>query len=175
MAKHCNSLVFANIRNGLNGFQFKNDIPPDELQIIVQAYSSANAATYDAFIWENIAWGKRSRFVTTNKPASHAQQWFSTSFSHTTFTPGPQPTERNHPFFDDTSIEGLQRRRVLFLACHQSTHALSSSASTSGRNPDEKSVNEIVAEFRQHYLPGVIETLRGLGNLFVCRTKGIVL
>ena len=35
---------------------------------------------------------------------------------HSTLTPGRQPTERNHPFFEDTSIEGLQRRRVLFLA-----------------------------------------------------------
>src|SRR4051812_17942601 len=41
-----NSVLFANIRNGLNGFQFSYDVPPDELQIIVQAYSSANAATY---------------------------------------------------------------------------------------------------------------------------------
>jgi hypothetical protein len=59
-----NSLVFANVRNGLNGFQFSYDIPPDELQIIVQAYSSANAATYDDLIWESIAWVKRWRFVT---------------------------------------------------------------------------------------------------------------
>src|SRR3954468_6088053 len=90
----------------------------------------------------------------------------------TTFTPGRQPAERSHPLYDDTSIEGLQRRRVLFLACHQSTHALSSAASTSGRNPDQKSVDEIVAEFRQHYLPGIIETPAGVGELVRLQNKG---
>ena len=107
----------------------------------------------------------------TNQPATR-NIWFGTSVSHTTLTPGRQPAERNHPFFDDTSIEGLQRRRVLFLACHQSTHALSGAASTSGRNPDQKTVDAIVAEFRQHYLPGVIEIPAGVGELVRLQNKG---
>jgi hypothetical protein len=53
-----NAIVFPNIRNGLNGFQFSYDIPPDEIQVVVQAYSSANAATYDDFIWEKYRWGE---------------------------------------------------------------------------------------------------------------------
>ena len=42
-----NAIIYANIRNGLNGFQFSYDIPPDDIQVVVQAYASANAATYD--------------------------------------------------------------------------------------------------------------------------------
>ncbi len=53
-----NSLIFANIRNGLNGFQFSYDVPPHEVQIVVQAYSSANAANYDDFIWEKYQMGE---------------------------------------------------------------------------------------------------------------------
>jgi hypothetical protein len=112
-----NAVLFANIRNGLNGFQFSYDIPPDELQIVVQAYASANAANYDDFIWEKYRWGEALaiRDPQTNQPATR-NIWFNTSVAHTTLTPGRQPAERSHPFFDDTSIEGLQRRRVLFLA-----------------------------------------------------------
>ena len=39
-----NTLIFANIRNSLNGFQFSYDIPADEIQVVVQAYSSATPA-----------------------------------------------------------------------------------------------------------------------------------
>jgi hypothetical protein len=69
-----NAIVFPNIRNGLNGFQFQYDIPPDEIQVVVQAYSSANAATYDDFIWEKYRWGEAPAVCDPqNKPASHAQ------------------------------------------------------------------------------------------------------
>ena len=112
-----NAIIFANIRNGLNGFQFSYDVPAEDIQVVVQAYSSANAATYDDFIWEKYRWGEALavRDPQTSQPATR-NIWATTSVAHTTFPPGRQPTERNHPFFDDTSIEGLQRRRVLFLA-----------------------------------------------------------
>ncbi|MBK5292315.1 MAG: hypothetical protein JJE04_11635 [Acidobacteriia bacterium] len=112
-----NAIIFANIRNGLNGFQFSYDIPPDEIQVVVQSYASANAATYDDFIWEKYRWGEglSVRDPQTNQPATR-NIWYGTTVAHATLTPGLQPTDRNHPFFDDVSIEGLQRRRVLFLA-----------------------------------------------------------
>lgn len=112
-----NPIIFGNVRNGLNGFQFSYDIPADELQVVVQAYASANAATYDDFIWEKYQWGEslNVRDPQTNQPATR-NIWYRTTVDHTTFTPGRQPGDRNHPFFADMSIEGLQRRRVLFLA-----------------------------------------------------------
>jgi hypothetical protein len=168
-----NALIFANIRNGLNGFQFSYDTPPDDIQVVVQAYSSANAATYDDFIWEKYRWGEALavRDPQTNQPATR-NIWYSSPVAHTTLTPGRQPAQWDHPFFDDISIEGLQRRRVLFLAWHQTTHGLASSASTSGRNPDQKSVEEIVAEIRQHYLPGVIEIPAAVGEIVRLQNKG---
>jgi len=140
----------------------------------VQAYSSATPATFDDFIWEKYSFGSALGVLDpqTNEAATR-NVWFNTPVPYTTFTPGKQPTDRNHPFFADTSIEGLQRRRVLFLACHQSTHALAgAAASASGRNPDQKSVDEIVAEFRQHFLPGVIETPAGVGELVRLQNMG---
>jgi hypothetical protein len=112
-----NALIFANVRNSLNGFQFSYDIPPDDIQIVVQAYSSANAALYDNSIWERYRWGEALGVVdpVSNQPATR-NMFFNTPVDYTTLTPGRQPTDRNSPFFNDTSIEGLQRRRVLFLA-----------------------------------------------------------
>ncbi|HUS08434.1 MAG TPA: hypothetical protein VMZ52_19170, partial [Bryobacteraceae bacterium] len=111
-----NAIIFTNIRNGLNGFQFSYDIPPEEIQVVVQAYAAANAAVYDDFIWEKYRWGEALgvRDPQTNQPATR-NIFFRTSVAHTSFTAGRQPSDRNHPFFDDASIEGLQRRRVLFL------------------------------------------------------------
>ncbi len=112
-----NAIIFDNIRNGVNGFQYSYDIPPEEIQVVVQAYASANTAIYDDFIWEKYRWGEalNVRDPQTSQPATR-NIWHRTAVAHTTLTPGRQPTDRNHPVFADASIEGLQRRRVLFLA-----------------------------------------------------------
>src|SRR5689334_19331783 len=38
-----NAIVFANVSNGLNGFQFSYDIPPNQVQVVVQPFYTANA------------------------------------------------------------------------------------------------------------------------------------
>ena len=95
-----NSLIFANIRNGLNGFQFSYDIPPDELQVFVQAYSSASAATYDDLIWEKYRMGEALavRDPQTDKPATR-NLWFGPPLLDTTFPPVLQPVDRSDAFF----------------------------------------------------------------------------
>jgi hypothetical protein len=46
-----NPLIFSNISNGLNGFQFSYDLPPSQIQVVVQAYATANLAMYDDAMW----------------------------------------------------------------------------------------------------------------------------
>jgi hypothetical protein len=107
-----NPIVFGNVRNGVNGFQFSYDIPPSQIQVVVQAYASANAAMYDDYIWEKYSWGERLgvKDPATNEPAKR-NIWFKSAVPAVS----QPPAERNHPFYNDTSIEGLQRRGVLFL------------------------------------------------------------
>src|SRR5690242_15398357 len=46
-----NAIIFSNVSNGLNGFQFSYAVAPEEIQVVVQAYSSANLAMYDDSAW----------------------------------------------------------------------------------------------------------------------------
>src|SRR4029078_3199038 len=52
-----NAIVFANVSNGLNGFQFSYDIPPNQVQVVVQPFYTANAAVYDDYIWQKYKFG----------------------------------------------------------------------------------------------------------------------
>jgi len=45
-------------------------------------------------------------------------------------------------------------------------------AGTSGRNPDQKSIDEILAEMRQHYVPGVMEIPAAVGEIVRLQDKG---
>jgi hypothetical protein len=109
-----NPIIYANITNGLNGFQFSYNVPPDEIQVVVQAYFSANAATYDDHLWEKYRLGDAFsvKDPTTGASATRNVWVKSKIMAQDVSTP---PKDRSHPYYADTSIEGLQRRGVLFL------------------------------------------------------------
>ncbi len=107
-----NPIVFANIRNGLNGAQFSYGLAPDQVQVIVQAYASANAAMYDDHIWAKYKLGEAFNVKDPETGQSATRNiWWASS------TPAPEvaPAGRADPFYADMSIEGLHRRGVLFL------------------------------------------------------------
>ena len=107
-----NPIIFANVRNGMTGYQFSYGGDPDYIQVVVQAYGSANAAMYDDYIWDKYSWGQALNIKdpSTGLPATR-NIWYRSN------VPSPEywPTERADPFYADISIEGLQNRGVLFL------------------------------------------------------------
>lgn len=81
---------------------------------MVQAYFSANAATYDDHIWEKYRLGDAFNIKDPVIDASAMRNiWYKSKIS--TQEVSPPPKDRNHPYYADTRIEGLQRRGVLFL------------------------------------------------------------
>jgi hypothetical protein len=107
-----NAIIYSNISNGLNGFHFSYDVPSDRIQVVVQAFASANLAMYDDAVWERYRLGEvfKVQDPATGQPATH-NQWFASKNPPLS----EPPTDRANPYYSDTSIEGLQRRGVLFL------------------------------------------------------------
>jgi hypothetical protein len=107
-----NPIIFNNISNGLNGFQFSYNLPPNQIQVVVQAYATSNLAMYDDALWAKYRLGEifKVQDPTTGQPAVR-NQWF---FSKNAPMEQP-PADRSSPYYSDLSIEGLQRRGVLFL------------------------------------------------------------
>jgi hypothetical protein len=107
-----NPTIYANISNGLNGFHFSYDVPADRMQVVVQAYASANLAMYDHDAWAKYRLGEiyKIQDPETGQPATR-NQWFASKNPPVS----QPPAARTDPYYSDTSIEGLQRRGVLFL------------------------------------------------------------
>ena len=107
-----NPLIFNNISNGLNGFQFSYDLPPSQIQVVVQAYATANLAMYDDAMWAKYRLGEifKVQDPATGQPAVR-NIWFA---SKNPPADAP-PVDRSNSYYSDISIEGLQRRGVLFL------------------------------------------------------------
>jgi hypothetical protein len=165
-----NTLLYFNVRNALNGFQFSYDVPPGQTQVVVQAYASAIAAVYDDFIWQKYRFGELMGVTdpTTKQPALR-NIWYKSPNP----APASVPTDRANPYYSDASIEGLQRRGVLFLACHQTIHGHGGTvAADTSRNSDKATADQIIEEIQAHLLPGVLVIPAGVGELVRLQDKG---
>lgn len=63
------------------------------------------------------------------------------------------------------SIEGLQKRGLVFLACHNAVWALAGHLIATGANPDKLDIEQLCAELTNHFVPGVILTPGAVGTL----------
>jgi hypothetical protein len=86
--------------------------PPGQIQVVVQAYATANLAMYDDELSAKYRLGEifRVQDPTTGEP-SVRNLWFASKHP----APAEPPADRSNPFYSDLSIEELQRRGVLFL------------------------------------------------------------
>jgi intracellular sulfur oxidation DsrE/DsrF family protein len=72
----------------------------------------------------------------------------------------------------DNSITALQRRGVVFLACHNAIWELAERLATTGQNPDHLNVSEIAAELTNHLIPDVVLTPGVVGTLVELQRVG---
>jgi hypothetical protein len=71
-----NPIIYSNISNGLNGFQFSYELPADRIQVAVQAFASANLAMYDDAAWGKYRLGEiyKMKDPGTSQPATRNQR-----------------------------------------------------------------------------------------------------
>ena len=95
-----NPIIYNNISNGLNGFQFSYDIPPSQIQVVVQAYATANLAMYDDTLWAKYRLGE---IFKVQDPVT-GQAAVRNNGSPARTSDGQPPSDRSNPYYSDISI-----------------------------------------------------------------------
>jgi hypothetical protein len=72
----------------------------------------------------------------------------------------------------DNSITALQRRGVVFLACHNAIWELAERLVASGQNPDHLGTDAIAAELTNHLLPDIVLTPGAVAALVELQRAG---
>jgi hypothetical protein len=70
------------------------------------------------------------------------------------------------------SIESLQRRGVVFMACHNAIWAQGEHLIATGANPDKLSAEAMCAELTNHLVPGVVAIPGAVGTMAELATAG---
>jgi hypothetical protein len=104
-------LLLLQIKNWLNGFQFSYKTRPEDIHVISATYASANLLTYNDSMWQKYRFGEKYGVTDpkTNAAAVRNPFWPSR------FPNGSTDPDQPESIYQDSGIEALQRRGVLFL------------------------------------------------------------
>jgi hypothetical protein len=151
------------MRNAMNVeiWAFKH---PDFLCISV-THGSAQLALYDDAMWDKYQLAKlagpkatKNHFVVAPSVISYDPAAFEAK-------DGPFAPAAN-------SINGLQQRGAVFLACHNAIWELSEKLIATDVNPDKLSSDKLCAELSNHLIPGTILTPGAVGTLVELQREG---
>ena len=139
----------SNIKNSLNGFHFGFNIPANQIKLAAALHGPSNMLNFDDAMWEKYRLGEWLQVTDpkTGKPATRNIYLRKSSGTAT------NPNEPASPL-QDTSIEALQARGVIFLSCHTATeeqaHALVAKYAL------KSTPEEIVQDLQAHTIPGAL-------------------
>lgn len=151
------------MRNNLNVqiYSFKS---PDFL-IVSATHASAHLAMYDQAMWDKYQLSKLAG------PAFPANTLIREQNAATTDPKNYQdPQGAFSP--SDNSIPALQRRGVVFFACHNSIWEQSDALIRNGSNPDKLSHEALAAELTNHLIPDVVLTPGAVATLLKFQEAG---
>ncbi len=151
------------MRNAMNSqiWSFRH---PDFLCVSV-THGSAQLALYDDAMWDKYGLAK---LVGGNLTGN-------------TFLKAPPAAERDPADFENpngafspraNSIQALQQRGAVFLACHNAVWELCERLIANGTNPDHLAADAMCAEFSNHLVPGVVLTPGAVGTLVELASAG---
>jgi intracellular sulfur oxidation DsrE/DsrF family protein len=107
--------VFTNIKNSLNGLQFGFGYAPERIAIAFAPHGPSSSFNYTDYIWSKYKIGEAFKLQDA-KGNAVASNIFLTP-AKPTGTKADDPDAENS-YYQDTSIQTLQTRGVVFLTCH---------------------------------------------------------
>ncbi len=153
------------MRNSINSevWSFRHS----EFLCVSATHGSAQLALYDDAMWEKYELAKvaggnltGNTFVAASAAAEHDPKDYE----------NPTGAFSSH----NNSIQALQQRGAVFLACHNAVWELSERLIAGGNNPDKLTIETMCAELSNHLIPGVVLTPGAVGTLVELGRAGFV-
>lgn len=154
-----------NVKNSLNGLHFGFGIAEEQIQIVVAMHGPSNMLNFDDAAWQKYRIGE---LLGVNDPSSGSPATRNPFLEKK--NNGSSDPEDASSMFQDTSIEALHARKVVFLSCHTATEEQVRSFVKSGKL--KGAPEDIVKDLQAHLLPGVIVVPAMVAAIAVLQSEG---
>jgi hypothetical protein len=142
--------AFSNVKNALNGLQFGFGYPENRIAIAFAPHGASSAFTYSDYVWDKYKIGDFFKLKDDKGVAITSNTFLTPS---KTLAAGDDPDDAAG-FYQDTSIQTLQKRGVMFLTCHTAVEEQSRGLVKAGNAPSGMSPTEVANDILTHLIPG---------------------
>ena len=144
--------VLNNIKNEFNGLQFGFGYPAAAIAIALAGHGPSAAYGYSDYVWKKYRIGEFFDLKNGDgKPIS-------TNAFVAAQTPADTAADPDDPkgMYQDTSIEGLQRRGLILLTCHTAVEEQSRALVKRGFAPAGTTPSQVAADILTHLVVGAV-------------------
>ena len=159
--------VFANIKNALNGLQFGFGYPQDRITIAFAPHGASSAFTYSDYVWSKYKIGEFFKLKDDKGDPVSSNAFLAPA------KPLGASSDPDDPatLYQDTSIQTLQKRGVIFLTCHTAVEEQSRALVKAGNAPAGMSASEVANDILTHLIPGTHVVPSMMGTIMVLQQR----
>ncbi len=143
--------IFNNVKNALNGLQFGFGYAADRIALVVAPHGASSAYTYTDYIWSKYRIGEALKL----RDASGSPVSSNVFLPSHSADAGGDP-DASGSVFQDTSIQALQRRGVVFLTCHTAVEEQARMLVDRGYAGSGATASGVAADMLTHLIEGAI-------------------
>lgn len=158
--------MFNNIKNALNGLQFGFGYAPSAIAMAVAVHGPSSAYNYSDAIWSKYRIGEAFKLNDADgKPYT----------SNVFLAPKNAPTSTNPDddgsVYQDTSIQSLQKRGVVFLTCHTAVEEQARTLVKNGYAPASMTAQDVANDMLTNLIPGAAVVPSMVATVAVLQAK----
>jgi hypothetical protein len=159
--------VFANIKNALNGLQFGFGYAPSRIAIAFAPHGPSSAFTYSDYVWNKYKIGEFFKLKDAQGNAVASNVFLA---PEKPVDASADPDEE-HSLYQDTSIESLQKRGVIFLTCHTAVEEQARALIKGGSAPPGMTPSEVADDILKHLIAGTHVVPSMMGAIMVLQQR----
>lgn len=158
--------LFSNVKNALNGLQFGFGYAPSRITFAFAGHGPAAAFTYSDYLWKKYRIGEFFALKDADGAAISSNSFLAAKAHDTNADP-----DDDHGFYQDTSIETLQKRGVVMLTCHTAVEEQSKALVKKGFAPAGAGAQDVANDILTHLIPGALVVPSMVATIAVMQQK----
>jgi hypothetical protein len=160
--------ALSNVKNALNGLVFGFGYSPSDVTIAFGPHGPSAALNYSDYVWDKYKLGDFFKVKDEQTGATIASnQWVKAKATADT-KDGPDDPKG---MYQDTSIEMLQKRGVIFLCCHTAVEEQARNLVKPGAPAAGANATEVANDILTHLIPGALVVPSMVATMAVLQSK----
>ncbi|MBV8489397.1 MAG: hypothetical protein JO199_02615 [Candidatus Eremiobacteraeota bacterium] len=159
--------IFNNIKNSFNGLQFGFGYAPGSMAMALAGHGPAASFSYTEYVWDKYQIPKFHGLVDATGAPVATDVYYA---SKATYDPKADPDDAAG-MYQDTSIEMLQKRGLVVLACHTAIEEQARGIVKKGLAPAGMTATQVADDILTHLIPGAVVVPSMVAAIAVLQAK----